>query len=54
MLANSKLNSIETLISQALVFLESVMKHLKQMLMNEREKYGKVKESNKVMKSGDE
>ena len=30
------------------------MKHLKQMLMNEREKYGKAKESKKMMKSGDE
>ena len=36
MLARIKLNSIETLVSQALIDLEIVMKNLKQLLMRKK------------------
>ena len=43
MLAKSKLNSIETLISQALIDLEISHKEFKT-IVNEKEKYDKMKE----------
>ena len=53
MLAKSKLNSIETLISQALIDLEISHEEFTAMV-NEKEKYEKMKESIKMVKSIDE
>ena len=53
MLAKSKLNSIETLISQALIGLEISQEEFKTIL-NEKEKYEKRKEDIRMMKSSDE
>ena len=53
MLAKSKLNSIETLIFQALIDLEISHEEFKT-IVNEKEKYEKMKESIKMVKSGDE
>ena len=53
MLAKSKLNSIETLISQALIDLEISHEEFTTMV-NEKEKYEKMKESIKMVKSSDE
>ena len=53
MLAKSKLNSIETLIFQALIDLEISHGEFKT-IVNEKEKYEKMKESIKMVKSGDE
>ena len=52
MLAKSKLNSIETLISQALIGLEISQEEFKTIL-NEKEKYEKRKEDIRMMKSSD-
>ena len=49
MLAKSKLNSIETLILQALIDLEISHEEFKT-IVNEEERYGKMKEKMKVMK----
>ena len=52
MLAKSKLNSIEYLISQALI--DSVISHKKyQTIINEKRKYEKMKENIKLIGSGD-
>ena len=51
MLAKSKLNCIETLISQALIDLEISHKEFKT-IINEK-KYEKIKESIRVMKSSE-
>ena len=48
MLAKSKLNSIKTLISQALIDEES------KTIVNEKERYEKMKESIRMIKSSDE
>ena len=48
-----KLNSIETLISQALIDLEISHEEFKT-IVNEKEKYEKIKESVRMMKSSDE
>ena len=53
MLAKSKLNSIETSISQALIDLEISQEELKT-IVKEKEKYEKMKESIRMMKSSDE
>ena len=53
MLAKSKLNSIETLISQALIGREISQEEFKTIL-NEKEKYEKRKEDIRMMKSSDE
>ena len=53
MLAKSKLNSIETSISQALIDLEISHEELKT-IVKEKEKYEKMKESIRMMKSSDE
>ena len=53
MLAKSKLNSIETLTSQALIDLEISHEEFK-IIANEREKSEKMKESIRMMKSSDE
>ena len=52
MLAKSKLNSIETLVSQALIDLEISREKFKA-IVNEKEKYEKMKESITMMKSSD-
>ena len=52
-LAKSKLNSIETLISKALIDLEISHEEFKT-IANEKEKYEKIKESIRMMKSSDE
>ena len=52
MLAKSKFSSIETLISRALINLEISHKEL-QTIVNETEKYEKVKEGIAMMKSSD-
>ena len=52
-LAKSKLNSIKTLISQALIDLEISHEEFTTMV-NEKEKYEKMKESIKMVKSSDE
>ena len=48
-----KLNSIKTLISQALIDLEISHEEFKT-IVNEKEKYEKIKESVRMMKSSDE
>ena len=53
MLAKSKLNSIETLISQALIDLEISHEEFKK-IVNEKEKYEKMKESIRMIKNSDE
>ena len=53
MLANSKLNSIKTLISQALIDLKISHEESKT-IVNEKEKYEKMKESIRMIKSSDE
>ena len=53
MLAKSKLNSIETLISQALIDLEVSHEEFKT-IVNEKEKYERMKEWIRMMKSSDE
>ena len=53
MLANSKLNSIETLISQALIDLEISHEEFKRMV-NEKVKYERKKETIRIIKSSDE
>ena len=53
MLAKSKLNSSETLTSQALIDLEISHEEFK-IIANEREKSEKMKESIRMMKSSDE
>ena len=45
MLAKSKLNSIETLISQALIDLEISHEEFKTTIVNEKEKYYQMKET---------
>ena len=50
MLAKSKLNSIETLISQALIDLEVSHEEFKT-IVNEKEKYERMKEWIRMMKS---
>ena len=52
-LAKSKLNSIETLISQALIYLEVTHEEFK-VIVNEKEKYEQMKESIRNIKSNDE
>ena len=53
MLAKSKINSIETLISQALI--DSVISHGEfKTIVNEKEKDGKIKENIRMMKSDNE
>ena len=53
MLAKSKLNSIETLMSQALIVLDLSHKEFKT-IVNEKEKYEQMKESIRNIKSRDE
>ena len=53
MLAKSKFSSIETLISRALINLEISHKEF-QTIVNEKEKYEKMKESIAMMKSSEE
>ena len=53
MLAKSKLNSIETLMSQALIDLDVSHEEFRTMV-NEKEKYEQMKESIKNTKSRDE
>ena len=53
MLAKSKLNSIETLISQALINIEISHEEYKS-IINEEENYRRLKENIKVMKSEDQ
>ena len=53
MLAKSKLNSIETLMSQALIDLEISHEEFKT-IVNEKEKYEQMKESIRSTKSRDE
>ena len=53
MFAKSKLNSVETLISQALIDLEISHEEFKT-IVNEKEMYEKIKESVRMMKSSDE
>ena len=53
MLAKSKLNSIETLISQALIDLEISHEELK-IIVNETEKFERMKEIIIMMESSDE
>ena len=53
MVAKSKLNSIETLISQALIELEISHEEFKT-VVKEKEKYEKIKESIRTIKSIDE
>ena len=53
MLAKSKLNSIETLMSPALIDLEISHEELKT-IVNEKEKYDQIKENIKNTKSRDE
>ena len=52
MLAKSKLNSIETLMSQALIDLEISREEFKT-IVNEKEKYEKIREGIRMMKSSD-
>ena len=52
-LANSKLNSIETLISQALIGLDIIHEELKT-IVNEKEKYEQMKENTRNTKIRDE
>ena len=53
MLAKSKLNSIETLMSQALIDLDISHKEFKTMV-NEKERYEQIKESIRTIKNRDE
>ena len=53
MLAKSKLSSIETLMSQALIDLDISHEEFKT-IVNEKEKYEQMKESIRTMKSRDE
>ena len=53
MLANSKLNSIETLVSQALIDLEISHEEFKT-IVNEKEQYENMKENIRMVKSSDE
>ena len=53
MLAKSKLNSIKTLISQALIDLKISHEESKT-IVNEKEKYEKMKETIRMIKSSDE
>ena len=53
MLAKSKLNSIETIMSQALIHLEINHEEFKT-IVNEKEKYDQMKESIRNKKDGDE
>ena len=53
MLAKSKLNSIEALISQALIDLEISHTEFKT-IIKEKEKYKKIKESIRMMESSNE
>ena len=53
MLAKSKLNSIETLMSQALIDLDISHEEFK-IIVNEEENYEQMKESIRTMKSRDE
>ena len=53
MLAQSKLNSIETLKSQALIDLEISHEEFKT-VVNQKEKYERMKGNNRTMKSSDE
>ena len=53
MLAKSKLNSIETLKSQALIDLEICHEEFKT-IVNEKEKYEKMKEDIRMIKSSNE
>ena len=53
MIAKSKLNSIETLISQALIDIEISHEEFKT-IVNEKEKYEKMKEDIRMIKSSDE
>ena len=53
MLAKSKLNSIEKLISQALIGLEISHEEYKS-IINEEENYRRLKENTKMMKSDNE
>ena len=53
MLAKNKLNSIETLISQVLIDLETSHEEF-ETILNEKEKYGRLKKDVKMMKSSDE
>ena len=52
MLAKSKLNNIQTLISQALIDLEIIHEEFKT-IVNEKEKHEKMKENIRMMKSDD-
>ena len=52
MLARRKLNSIETLISQTLIDLEISREEFKT-IVNEKEKYEKIREGIRMMKSSD-
>ena len=52
MLAKSKLNSIKTLVSQALINLEISHEEFKT-VFNEKEKYEKMKESIRMMENSD-
>ena len=52
MLAKSKLNSIETLMSQALIDLEITHEEFKT-IVNEKQKYVRTKESIRNIKSSD-
>ena len=53
MLAKSKLNSIETLISQTLIYFEISHEEFKT-VVNEKEKYRRMKKSIRIMESSDE
>ena len=53
MLANSKLNSIESLMSQALIDLDISHEEFK-IIVGEKEKYNQTKESIRNKKDGDE
>ena len=53
MLAKNKLNSIETLISQVLIDLETSHEEF-ETILNEKEKYERMKKDVKMMKSSDE
>ena len=53
MLAKSRLNSIKTLISQALIDLK-ISHEQSKTIVNEKEKYEKMKESIRMIKSSDE
>ena len=52
-LAKSKLNSTETLISQALIYLEISHEEFKT-IVNEKEKYEKMKEDIRMIRGSDE